>query len=230
MSWSCGTAFSRLGTASSMARLLDLFCGLGGAAKGYARAGFDVVGVDSASQPDFPYYFSCADAVEFLRGTDVARSFDVIHASPPCAAYTSIGKQNATRGVGGDHPRLYEVIRDELDRIGLPYVIENPAARPDVVLCGEMYRLGVLRHRRFELGGWQMEQPKHRAHRGKVRGWRHGVWQDGPYVALYGAGGGKASLEEGRVAMGIEWATDLKQLVQAIPPAYTQAIGAAFLR
>lgn len=93
-----------------------------------------------------------------------------------------------------------------------------------------MFGLGVLRHRRFELGGWTMQQPVHKPHRGLVRGWNHGVYQDGPYVALYGAGGGKATLEEGREAMGIPWAKDLKQLVQAIPPVYTQAIGSALLR
>jgi len=34
-------------------RLLDLFCGAGGASKGYQRAGFYVVGVDIKQQPHY---------------------------------------------------------------------------------------------------------------------------------------------------------------------------------
>ncbi len=217
-------------------RILDLFSGLGGASVGYHRAGFDVAGVDIEPQPDYPFAFLQADVMKLAL--DYADTFDAIHASPPCAAYTSIGKQNAALGHGHEHPKFYEPIHDALVRIGKPYVIENPAARADVVLCGEMFGLGVLRHRRFELGNWTMAQPQHLKHRGRVRSWRHGVKVDGPYVAVYGMGakssgrpiskgpgGGKANLAEARVAMGIDWSDDLHGITQAIPPAYTECVG-----
>ncbi len=209
--------------------LLDLFCGIGGSAVGYARAGFEVIGIDNEAQPDYPFPFIQAD----FRSADLSwirRTFDAVHASPPCAAYTAIGKQNATRGVGQEHPRFYEASRALLDDVGLPYVIENPAARPDVVLCGEMFGLAVLRHRRFELGGWHLDQPQHRAHRGRVRGWRHGEYSDGPYLAVYGSGGGKATLPEAQEALGIGWSDSLPGIVQALPPAYTECIGHGLMR
>lgn len=223
-------------------RLLDLFCGAGGATKGYQRAGFDVVGVDINPQPDYCGDWSWqGDALEALRihAPFMGRDFAAIHASPPCQAYTALQKgANAKRGF--EHPELYEAVRTALEATGLPYVIENPAARADVVLCGEMFGLGVLRHRRFELGGWSMEQPAHVKHRGRVRGWRHGTYYDGPYVAVYGAGGdrrqsrgpggGKANIAEAKAAMGIDWTESLYSVTEAIPPAYTECVGAALLK
>ncbi len=224
--------------------LMDLFCGLGGAAHGYVRAGFDVVGVDVKPQPDY----LGSGALAFVQGDALVvgatllkqgwrgRPFATVHASPPCAAYTAI--VNGTNAGKGDHPRLYEPTAHLLDESGLAYVIENPAARPDLVLCGSQLpsdpKWGVLRHRRFELGRWEMPRglvPEHQMHAGYVRGWRHGVYREGTwpdgrtYVAIYGKGGGKATLPEARAALGIHWSEDLAQTTQAIPPAFTQVIG-----
>ena len=114
-------------------------------------------------------------------------------------------------------------------------LIENvPGARlrRDLTLCGEMFGLGVIRHRHFEVydpGGWKPEQPAHRPHRGPVRGWRHGKWRDGPYVAAYGRGGGKGTVREMQQAMGITWTDRHEELTEAIPPAYTRFIGEQFI-
>jgi hypothetical protein len=101
--------------------------------------------------------------------------------------------------------------------------------RKDVTLCGEMFGLEVLRHRHFELGGWSMKQPPHVPHRGRVKGWRHGEYFDGPYFAVYGDGGGKGSVAEWQRAMGIDWTSDKVELAEAIPPAYTELIGREML-
>jgi hypothetical protein len=211
-------------------RLLDLYCGLGGAAMGYHRAGFEIMGVDINPQPDYPFEFVRADAIEFLWW--VNREFDAAHASPPCQASSAATKGNRARGRTDDHIDLIPETRAALDQHGVPYVIENvqgSALRRDLTLCGEMYGLRVIRHRYFELGGWTMPQPAHIPHRGRVSGWRHGVRYDGPYLAVYGDGGGKATVEECREGLGIDWSWDRAQLVEAIPPAYTEHIGRQLL-
>lgn len=210
-------------------RILDLFCGVGGASEGYRRAGFTVLGVDIESQPRYHGgVFTQGDALEYVNQPFVPAFFDAIHASPPCQAYTALQKGTNAK-LDLEYPQLYEAVREALEAIGLPYVIENPAARSDVMLCGEMFGLAVLRHRNFELGGWSMEQPPHLPHRGRVRGWRHGVYYDGPYIAAYGNGGGKGGVQEMRDAMDIHWTTSRHSLTEAIPPAYTECIGSALM-
>ena len=164
-------------------KLLDLFCCQGGAAMGYHRAGFDVVGVDIELQPNYPFEFVQADAMLYaaIHGAE----FDAIHASPPCQGETVLQFVNNNRD---SHPRLIEPAREVLDGIGIPYVIENVVGaelKDPVRLCGEMFSLGVIRHRLFETN-WPLEQPEHVKHRGRVRGWRHGHFYDGPYVAVCG--------------------------------------------
>ena len=72
-----------------MPSLLDLFCGAGGAAMGYSRAGFDdITGVDIADQPRYPFRFVRGDALEYLAAHGA--EYDAIHASPPCQYYTRL--------------------------------------------------------------------------------------------------------------------------------------------
>ncbi|MEV4425006.1 DNA methylase [Streptomyces sp. NPDC049602] len=217
--------------------LLDLYSCAGGAGTGYHRAGFDVVGVDIAPRPNYPFAFVQADALEYLSNliaTGEIERYAFVHTSPPCQAGCALTVgTNRSMGWGGTHVDLVPPTRVLLEASGLPYVIEQPNGkaeiRKDVWLCGEMFSLGVLRHRNFELGRWSTAQPAHPKHRGYVRGHRHGVYRDGPYVAPYGKGGGKATVPEMQAAMGITWTDVREELTEAIPPAFSQWLGTAFL-
>lgn len=222
-------------------KLLDLFCCGGGAAVGYARAGFDVYGVDIEPQPDYPFPFYKGDALSllslhlagparsFFYGPDGVEDlsledFDAIHASPPCQGYTALAAVH-----GNEWPKLIEPVRELLDQAGKPYVIENVQGAPlrrDLTLCGLTFGLKVFRHRYFEAGYWTPQSPQHQSHRGhRVAGWRHGVKYEGDMVAVYGDGGGKGSIADWQAAMGIDWSTDRRTIAEAIPPAYTEFIG-----
>ena len=206
-------------------RLLDLFCCAGGAGVGYSRAGFEVVGVDIDDQPNYPFDFYHGEALQYLAR--YGKSFDAIHASPPCQGYTALAAVH-----GNVWPKLIDPVRDLLEATGRPYVIENVQGAPvrrDLTLCGEMFGLGVLRHRYFELGNWSATAPEHVPHRGRVAGWRHGEYFDGPYFAVYGNGGGKGTIAQWQTAMRIDWTSDRRELAEAIPPAYTEHIGAQLL-
>ncbi|CAL9479044.1 DNA methylase [Streptomyces sp. enrichment culture] len=218
-------------------RLLDLYACAGGAAMGYHRAGFDITGVDITPRPNYPFPLVQGDALDVLAAlisSGEIEQYVFVHASPPCQAGCNLTVgTNRSQGWGRSHVDLVAPTRELLDATGLPYVIEQPNGRAkirkDLTLCGEMFGLGVIRHRNFELGGWTIEQPAHRPHRGRVRGWRHGRFYDGPYVAAYGNGGGKPSVAELQAAMGITWTDVREELTEAIPPAYTEFIGVAFL-
>lgn len=218
-------------------RLLDLFSCAGGAAMGYHRAGFAVDGCDVAARPNYPFPCHRGDALAYLAALIASgeiRRYALVHASPPCqhGCALTVGT-NTSQGWGRTHVDLVAPTRELLDRTGLPYVIEQPNGRAeirkDLTLCGETFSLGVIRHRNFELGGWTIAQPAHARHRGRVRGWRHGRFYDGPYVAAYGNGGGKPTVPELQTAMGITWTDIREELTEAIPPAYTEHIGRAFL-
>ncbi|MFC8130534.1 DNA methylase [Streptomyces sp. NPDC057302] len=218
-------------------RVLDLFSCSGGAGWGYHLAGFQVDGCDIVDRPRYPFPYHRGDALEYLAHLittgEIAR-YTLVHASPPCQAGCALTVgTNQSQGWGRAHTDLVAATRDLLDQTGLPYVIEQPSGkaeiRKDVSLCGEMFGLDVLRHRNFELGRWATARPAHPRHRGYVRGYRHGVYREGPYVAAYGEGGGKATVPEMQQAMGITWTDVREELTEAIPPAYTRWIGTAFL-
>jgi len=208
-------------------RLLDLFSGAGGAGMGYHRAGFEIVGVDVAPMPRYPFEFHQGDALEFLA--EHWQKFDAVHASPPCQASSALTKGTNR---GRSYPQLIPATRESLNATGLPYVIENvqgAAVRRDAMLCGEMFGLGVIRHRLFEVAGFTVEAPAHVPHRGRVAGMRHGQWFEGPYFAVYGAGGGKGTVAQWQQAMGIDWTDVRTEIAQAIPPAFTAHLGVQLL-
>ncbi|MEU5825636.1 DNA methylase [Streptomyces sp. NPDC047803] len=197
---------------------------------GYWRAGFDVVGVDIVPRPNYPFCFVQGDALDVMR--EMCQEFNLVHASPPCQAHTALTKGT---NKGRTYVDLIPQMRELCEWFGVDWVIENVVGadiRRDLSLCGEMFGLGVIRHRDFETG-WMgtpgPKQPRHLKHRGPVRGWRHGVWRDGPYIAAYGKGGGKGTVPEMQQAMRITWTDVHEELTEAIPPAYTQYIGRQFI-
>lgn len=198
-------------------RLLDLFCGGGGAGMGYSRAGFDVVGVDIAPQPRYPFAFVQDDALDYLRAH--GHEFDAIHASPPCQAYSTL------RALQGDteYPDMVDETRDALVASGVTWVIENVMSAPlqsGITLCGGMFGLRTYRHRRFE-SSVLMFQPYHPPHVAKTSTKkRRACWDAGMHVSVTGDVG----VYVGRLAMGIDWMQG-NELSQAIPPAYTEFIG-----
>jgi DNA (cytosine-5)-methyltransferase 1 len=217
-------------------RLLDLFCGAGGIARGYADVGFEVVGVDIRPQPNYPYEFHLADALDFpLWG------FDAVHASPPCQYSSSLA---STWNADLDTANLIRPTRDRLIASGLPFVIENvPGAflRQPITLCGSTFGLRVRRHRIFETNwplpepdcdhGWQDADRIYPQRISKARGeirWT-GVMQVHGTRQLHNAH--CSSADEHRLAceaMGIDWMTR-DELTQAIPPAFGRYIGERLL-
>jgi DNA (cytosine-5)-methyltransferase 1 len=197
-------------------KLLDLYCGMGGASMGYHLAGWDVYGVDINPQPNYPFPFFRYDALKVK-----VKGFDLVHASPPCQRWT------VARGIWArDHPDLLTPTRERLEGWGGPYIIENVPLAPlidPVTLCGTMFGLGVFRHRGFETT-LPVKAPDHASHDGRIG--------DGRYFTVAGHTGLRSSrdghgtglAEQWRTAMGISWGT-AKELAQAVPPAYTQYIG-----
>jgi DNA (cytosine-5)-methyltransferase 1 len=219
-------------------RLLDLFCGAGGAAMGYHRAGFDVVGVDIAPQPNYPFDFHQAEAFDVLEShlygghwCYAIGSFDAIHASPPCQAYSQTQRLH-----GVEHPRFVDRTRQLIAAFGdMPYVIENVVGAPlinPVTLCGSSFGLAVKRHRLFECNPfWVLApscqhptEPKYPTHARKDKA------QLSPFVHIYGTGGGAGKdINLWRWAMDVPWMQTKSEIAEAIPPAYTEFIGTQLL-
>lgn len=209
-------------------RLLDAFCGLGGATKGYQDAGFHVLGVDIKPQPDYcGDEFVQADAIRWMIKN--RRRFDVVHASPPCQAHSLLTKGNRGKGLFDNHIDLIPATRRALERTEKPWVMENVPQAPmrrDLELCGLMFDLNLFRHRIFETSGFSVPGLAHIPHGDRrVLGYRHGVLQEGDIMGVYGSGGMKGTLPMWQEAMGIAWSKSWHGLSEAIPPAYTSYIG-----
>lgn len=213
-------------------KLLDLYCGGGGAAKGYADVGFEVTGVDVVDHPRYPYNFIQADASWLSQ--DFLREFDVIHASPPCKAHTVLAHIHK-RG----HEDLVPITREMLQASGKPYIIENVPGAPLIdpaILCGTQFGLSVevsgrtwwlRRHRLFE-SNWGINPPE------------SCVCNDGRSIlGVYGHGGNnehperrnsgnQASAPQARALIQAGWMSR-SELAQSIPPAYTEYIGRQLL-
>jgi DNA (cytosine-5)-methyltransferase 1 len=225
-------------------RLLDLFCGAGGAAMGYHRAGFEVVGVDIERQPNYPFEFHQGDALNFLEGLRTGLCVDAnehgeqwlslayfhaIHASPPCQDYS-----RAMRHLAFSQPRLIDPVRDMLKAAGLPWVVENVPGAPlrtasnllgehGVELCGSMFGLPVRRHRLFETSmaiwapcGCDHSQPAMNPHN---QAGRDRITEE------HGRGDQERPWRE---AMGVPW-MGRYEAREAIPPAYTEYIGGCLM-
>ncbi len=208
-------------------RLLDLFCGAGGVACGYVRAGFEVVGVDNRPMPRYlksgASEFIQADALEYLVAH--GHEFDAIHASPPCQAYSKTrtihqGKPNAKV-----HPDLVGPTRDLLIASGNPYVIENVEGSPlidPMMLCGTYFGLRVKRHRLFESSTYLMAPAVECSHPPRGSFVQTGrPLKEGDWVICAGHISG---IKIAGKAMGIDW-MNRDELVQAIPPVFTEFIG-----
>lgn len=210
-------------------RLLDLFCGAGGSAVGYHRAGFEVVGVDILPQPDYPFEFHQSDALTFPTG-----GFDAIHASPPCQRYS----HGTVAGHAHKHPDLVGPTRKRLVSSGLLYVIENVPRSPlinPVVLCGSMFGLTAVdddgtplrlqRHRLFE-ANFDLVAPRACRHDRSVRvaGAYGGARRDKDEAKYIRKGGYVPSVRVMQRLLGIDWMPE-RSLFLSIPPAYTEHVG-----
>lgn len=229
--------------------LLDLYCGAGGAAKGYHDAGFDIIGVDSKPQPRYPYKFLQVDVMELMevlisglwvytRDSDpfsvCLDDFSAIHASPPCQSYTKMRFSNPH--LIGTYPDLVEETRELLVKSGLPYVIENVMGAPliePVKLCGSQFNLttvwephgkvGLRRHRLFETNFPLPDAGSHDHSYRAVPVYGHGSGNSKSRLA------GRGCARAQREVMGIDW-MKRDELDQAIPPAMTRYVGEHLMR
>jgi len=201
-------------------KLLDLFCGAGGASMGYSRAGFEVEGVDIKPQPHYPFKFYLADALTFpLEG------YDAYHASPPCQYYSRM--RNLSWFKNNIYWRSVPPTIKKLKTIGdKPFVIENVENCWDMpdsfILCGFSLGLSLYRHRRFMVN-FPILIPSHQMHKKLVETGKRSiaVFKE---VNRDSIAGHFSGVKKARLIMGIDWMTR-DELSQAIPPAYTEYIG-----
>ena len=226
-------------------RLLDLFCGAGGAAVGYHQAGFDdIVGIDNVSQPNYPFTFIQADALDFLDAMIDGQEdigYDLIHASPPCPLLSAATTKSRDR-----HVNLVSPTRQLIELLDRPWVMENVPNAPlqgnVIELCGSMFglRSGVWilrRHRRFELSTsfpLMLVPPHNHRVEGRVASvvGRLAHETSRTHAPGHKSNGMRASFQDAKKMMGVEWMSNRNQgheISEAIPPAYTKFIGEQFL-
>lgn len=233
-------------------RALDLFCCAGGAAKGLHDAGFDVVGVDIEYHKNYPFPVIVCDALEIERVVRL-EDFDLIWASPPCQRFSKATPKRCrdahpdliepTRALLARAKRALTVIEN----------VSAAPIRPDIILDGVHFGLPLERRRIFEVN-FNTDNlrigPRTRRPRGPSEAWNDGPnigqisgpdfgpgidRQNGPQicpqlglpkaVSVTGGGGpGKGSMEDWQAAMEIDWMTR-REIVEAVPPAYAEAIG-----
>lgn len=224
--------------------LYDVFCGAGGATKGYQMAGFRVIGIDIAPQPHYcGDGFIQMDAFEFFDRYEQgeferAAAFAV---SPPCQGYSIM--RNLPWLKDREYPMLIDATRKRLEAVGKPWVIENVmgAKLPAGWLCGQMFGRPFYRHRYFETN-WFWMQPGHPAHtatikKGRMLGGRASTPVTGEAVKVSGQTayfngaqkrgvglGHAAGIDLFREAMQIDWMTR-DEITEALPPCYTEYIG-----
>lgn len=200
----------------------DLFCGAGGAAMGLYRAGFDVDGWDITPQKNYPFTFHHGNALD----VDVS-DYDFVWASPPCQAYTIAGHNQ--RRHGKIYQDLMAEVRAKLTQTKVLWVIENVSGAPmrcDVMLCGSMFGLNIVRHRIFETNYPDLiltSKCQHPRMPVTVCGSGTPTWARKALIKS-GRKSGQFTSREKRDAMGIEWTTR-EELSQAVPPAYSEFLG-----
>lgn len=202
-------------------RLLDLYCGGGIVADGYAAAGFvEIVGVDIEPQPYYPYEFVQGDAIEYAL--ENGHKFDLIHASPPCLKYTPLSRLQK----GKEYPDLVDATRETLMLVGVPWVMENVKEAPMtnyLLLCGTMFGLRTRRHRVFETWPVQlMFSPMSCSCKGRT----YGLYdrekgtpslENSDLITITGNGYKSA---DGRKAMGVKRYVPKSVLSKGVPPIY----------
>ena len=216
-------------------KILDLFCGGGGAGRGYVLAGHQVLGIDTNPELEANYrraggWFKCMD---WREAAETITDVDAHHASPPCQ-HDSIMSQ-CRPGVAAAYPDLVGPVREALAATGKPWIIEQPDSgrmrakmHDPVMLCGTAFGLTV------SIGASTWELRRHRLFESNVPLAGTSCNHRLRTFPLYGHGypgnrreefRGLDFAEAARRVMGIDWTKDRRELTEAIPSAYTRWIG-----
>lgn len=224
--------------------MVDLCCGAGAAAMGYDDAGFTVVGVDINPQPRFPFCFIQADVTELdLPALIEETGASAVHASPPCQLASRL-RHYQPFTIDERYPDLIPIVREKLQATGLPYVIENVRGAKlvdPIELCGCMFNdLMVYRPRRFEMN-FKTWNPRHKPHRDLCVRNGYMPTPEQPRMSIHGGKHSRAWQRKACEVMDVPWMAipadaskerttiGIRELCQAIPPAYTRHIGSQLI-